>query len=950
MAYQVNQGNSRENSIENDDKQIQRLLQLAEGVDDLNIEDLQSRRIIFSNNVQTAIDQVLQSNDPLDSPDFNAVDYINQLFPNEQSLSNIDEVISKMECEVTVIDDNIRSVVRGQTNVSQDGRLALDEAQKTINQMCLQISDIQNRAEQTEEMVKEITRDIKQLDCAKRNLTTAITTLNHLHMLVGGVESLNKLIEKRLYGEILNPLQAIIEVNNHFQQYCNVSQIKDLSNTVNQIQRTLSAEITEDFHSYFGPNVTSPKIPLAQLSDACKVVSVLDPKVKKDLLKWFLNLQLEEYIQLFHENQDIAWLDKIDKRYAWLKRHLLDFEGKFGTIFPIDWEVSERITVQFCNITKDELSKIMSKRRNEIDVKLLLFAMTKTQSFEQLLAKRFTGTTLIENDQQKNVKEENISSNKDYELNNGFTDIIGVCFKSHLDIYTESIDRNLTELLDRFVEQANEYFDPIAAGSTVFSSCADLFVFYKKCMVQCSHLSNSKPMYDLAMIFKKYLREYASKVLESNIPKSTSTQSALGGTMSFRDLQNLSTAAGQVIHNFLKEGESHRLAKDELIRICCVLTTSEYCLETVQQLEDKLKEKIDNFYIDKIDLSEEQDIYHRIISTCIQLMVQDLENGCEPALTIMSKIQWQNITNVGDQSSFVNSMNQNFKQTIPIIRDNLSSSRKYYTQFCHKFINQFIPKFLNNIYKCKLTNSEGQNNILGCEQLLLDTHSLKTILLDLPSIGSQINRKAPTSYTKVVIKGMTHAEMIIKTVMTPIQPHTNFNNQILKLLPEITVQEYQKILDMKGLKRTDQLNLIEIFKKAMPEIKENNVIASSSSSITASDVSSNNNNNSNININNSTNDIIFDNNENDLNYKSISTNFDNTNKTGINLNENHKSKFASILSGGISGVQQISSAVGHAVVTASSNSTSQNMANSSNQNDRGRIKKLEKLIKKRLPN
>ena len=38
--------------------------------------------------------------------------------------------------------------------------------------------------------VKEITRDIKQLDHAKRNLTSSITTLNHLHMLVGGVDSL----------------------------------------------------------------------------------------------------------------------------------------------------------------------------------------------------------------------------------------------------------------------------------------------------------------------------------------------------------------------------------------------------------------------------------------------------------------------------------------------------------------------------------------------------------------------------------------------------------------------------------------------------------------------------------------------------------------------------------------------------------------------------------------
>ncbi len=39
-------------------------------------------------------------------------------------------------------------------------------------------------------MVKEITRDIKQLDVAKKNLTQSITTLNHLSILVEGVESL----------------------------------------------------------------------------------------------------------------------------------------------------------------------------------------------------------------------------------------------------------------------------------------------------------------------------------------------------------------------------------------------------------------------------------------------------------------------------------------------------------------------------------------------------------------------------------------------------------------------------------------------------------------------------------------------------------------------------------------------------------------------------------------
>uniref|UniRef100_A0A1B0DEF8 Vacuolar protein sorting-associated protein 53 homolog n=1 Tax=Phlebotomus papatasi TaxID=29031 RepID=A0A1B0DEF8_PHLPP len=809
--------------------------------------------IVLTSDVQAAIEQVLQNPgaSPLDQPDFNPTDYINQLFPNEQSLSNIDDVIAKMECEVSVIDDNIRSVVRGQTNTGQDGRKALEDAQRTIMQLSSQITEIKTRAEKTEDMVKEITRDIKQLDSAKKNLTSAITTLNHLHMLVGGVESLTKLAEKRLYGEVLNPLQAITEVNLHFQQYTEVAHIKTLSDKVTQIHGELANQITEDFKNVFTPGQQNAmKMSLAQLADACRVVSVLEPRVKRDLLKWFINLQLQEYVQLFHENQDIAWLDKIDKRYAWIKRHLLDFEDKFGKIFPVDWEVSERITVQFCHTTHEQLSKLMTRRRMEIDVKLLLYAIGKTTAFEALLAKRFTGITLQDSpgktpqSPQKPpiVQELKTESPAQSESEEGgivkpvvspFTDLIGSCFKPYLDIYTDSIDKNLAELIEQFL-QAKIPADPVAR-TTVFPSCADLFVFYKKCMVQCVQLSNGKPMYDLAMIFKKYLREYAAKILESRIPKLTTsyTPSSISTSMSLltRDLQNLSTAAGQVIHSFLKEGEAPRFTKDEIITICCILTTAEYCLETVQQLEDKLKEKVDQSFMDKIDLGEEKDVYHRIISNCIQFLVQDLETGCEPALIVMSKVQWQTISNVGDQSTFVNSIISHFKQTIPTIRDNLATSRKYYIQFCHKFVNSFIPKFINHLYKCRLTSVQ-ESNVLGCEQLLLDTHSLKTVLLDLPSYT--VNRKAPASFTKIVIKGMTKAEMIIKVVMAPVIPASVFTEQFLKLLPDSTLVEFHKVLDMKGMRRVDQAQLAELFKRTAP--KENLSLALdavSSSSVAA---------------------------------------------------------------------------------------------------------------------
>lgn len=159
-----------------------------------------------------------------------------------------------MENKINAIDNEISTVVRGQIEASEEGRHALDEAQKVIKQLFTHITDIKGRAEKSEEMVREITRDIKQLDCAKRNLTLAITTLNHLHMLVGGVDTLKSLTQKRLYGEIALPLQAISEVMTHFENYSDIPQVKSLSDQVKSIHMELADQITHDFKEAFSGN------------------------------------------------------------------------------------------------------------------------------------------------------------------------------------------------------------------------------------------------------------------------------------------------------------------------------------------------------------------------------------------------------------------------------------------------------------------------------------------------------------------------------------------------------------------------------------------------------------------------------------------------------------------------------------------------------------------------
>lgn len=252
-----------------------------------------------------------------------------------------------------------------------------------------------------------------------------------------------------------------------------------------------------------------------------------------------------------------------------------------------------------------------------------------------------------------------------------------------------------------------------------------------------------------------------------------------------------------------------KFTSEELCRVCSILTTAEYCLETTQQLKEKLKEKVDPSLADKIDLSGEEDVFNSVIANCIQLLVQDLESACEPALTAMSKIQWQSVETVGDQSGYVTAITTHIRQALPLIRDNLTSSRKYFTQFCVKFASSFIPKFITHIFKCKPIST------VGAEQLLLDAHMLKTVLLDLPSVGSKIMRKAPVSYTKIVIKGMVKAEMILKVVMAPMDSPQSFVDNYMKFLPESDISEFQKVLEMKGLKRNEQNVVMEIFRGRM---------------------------------------------------------------------------------------------------------------------------------------
>ena len=93
----------------------------------------------------------------------------------------------------------------------------------------------------------------------------------------------------------------------------------------------------------------------------------------------------------------------------------------------------------------------------------------------------------------------------------------------------------------------------------------------------------------------------------------------------------------------------------------------------------------------------------------------------------------------GDHSQYVTTIKRHLAGTVPVLRENLTSCRKYFINFCNRFADTFIPSFISHLYKCR------QVTTYAAEQLLLDTSILKKMLLELPSMGQATQRKAPGS-------------------------------------------------------------------------------------------------------------------------------------------------------------------------------------------------------------
>ncbi|KAJ6080383.1 hypothetical protein N7467_010136 [Penicillium canescens] len=694
--------------------------------------------------------------DALDAVDYDPIEHLNAVFSHPSTLSSVSQISDALhQCE-DELDDDIATLVEEQVTSNADSVERIQAAKADLSELFKKIDDVRERALKTEQAITDMTADIKQLDNAKKNLTLSMTALKRLQMLTTAYDQLQALSRTRQYGDCAQLLQAVIQLMAHFKSYRSIDQIAMLSRNVADIQRDLQEQVCEDFEIAFAKGEVGPK--RAMLAEACLVADALGDHARSRLVTWYCNTQLREYRQVFRNNEEAGSLDNISRRYSWFRRILKIYDEENAAIFPASWRVDEILANVFCEGTRDDFKGILSRSvrsGQNIDVNLLLSCLQETLDFEHSLERRFAPASRASTDTFTSTEPP------------VFSQSISEAFEPYLSVWVEAQDKQLAALLPKYRQQPLKVPDEEFNSHIVISSSTELFTFYRHALQQCAKLSTGGSLAELAKVFAKYLDQYAQQVLLNYI-----SERPTGHT------------------------PSRVPTIEELVS---VLNTADYCYTTCNQLEEKIKGRLDENLKQSVDLQSQADSFMGIASAAVRGLVRQVEVELEPSWREMRNTPWAKIEAVSDQSSYVGEMLSRTKDKASEILQ-LLHKQQYARAFSDHLVELMSSQFISNVFQCRPVSETG------AEQMLLDSYTLKS------GLSSLLPAPAPAGFVKRVNTSFFKIETLLKTLQVRPSPPEALVQAYLIHIADRNNNNFRKILDLKGIRsRQEQNHLVELF-------------------------------------------------------------------------------------------------------------------------------------------
>ena len=733
-----------------------------------------------------------------DCSHFDVYGYINNLFPNDETLNNLDTVIEEFDKKIAEWDVLIKEKIKLQAYENE--QIKEDLANRDIMTLVQKFESIKQRADESEDKVKTICSEIKSHDNAKKNIITSINALKNLIMLITAIEQLRKFCIDKEYRQAADLIIATEELCNYFKEYENIKEIIDLRQERDHLCHQLRIQLNEEFKMF------DKGSPPEQLFKGCFAIDALGEQAVSDVRNWFCAFILESYSDAFRieENNESAYFENTERRFAWLKRTLKDYSNRFESIFPDEWNLKPMLAYEFCKITKLHLDQILSSSMGSIDISVMIKILQKTLEFETYLHKRFLskkGTfderVYTEGDQvkfdvgdadqikEKYNKNKGTISEKGFEFDKDVADQskkkariegrtkisahiyrfkgwISEWFEPYLQGYSETEENKITESLENAWQK-----DEIEEGEYPFYNSALLmFSEIKKATSRCTSFSNTKTFLDLHTSFKNVFRYYSKKLKQSVPALSLNTKTIL--------------------------------KDEEELKIAYIINTCEYWNNILPALDEYIKNEIEDSYKDKVDLEQSQEVFRLLINQAIQWLINSQDAKISEQISAILKQNWANFKSVNDNLEWIKNVKKILKSMTKNLEPAMNST--YYSYFMNK-LGPLIPKlFMETIYKIKKWNEESS------QQFQLDLLELKSGLIDI----SKSSEKLSKTYVTLVNKSIGQIEARLKVIGVPKEQLWEVYNHLVND-QEKSIEDFDKLIKIRGFSKTEfDLSQIEL--------------------------------------------------------------------------------------------------------------------------------------------
>jgi hypothetical protein len=333
-----------------------------------------------------------------------AIEFLNEHYNSEALLvTQLPFIREAVSDRMYRLDDHISTALQRQSDSAEATQKHVQDAKASVASLEQRIRQVQQKASQSEKTVREITKDMKRLDCAKRNLQRTITTLKRLHMLVHAVEQLRLACLMQPFPDYKTSshlVDAIRLLLNHFEPYKQkVEPIRLLSQKVTDLQAELkfclvrgfrvvnfgvektrtmekknkykslmTPEEGKDFDDEdYEPDIMTKEVMIGGIM----MIDALGIDARKEFMTGFCQDQLLEYTQMYKPIKKVELekprvssfkaqpelpkedakpefaLEFVEKRFVWFRNRLVEIGQCYPGVFPSYWNLEYWLTKVF---------------------------------------------------------------------------------------------------------------------------------------------------------------------------------------------------------------------------------------------------------------------------------------------------------------------------------------------------------------------------------------------------------------------------------------------------------------------------------------------------------------------------------------------------------------------------------------------------------------------------